>query len=134
MKHFTLEEANSALRTISPLAEEIVACRRELAGYEPELAQARLAVAGNGGGLDRKRFAQLEEDVATATARIARCVDEISSAGVQVKDLDRGLVDFPARHPDDGRTVLLCWHVGEQEIRFWHGVEEGFAGRKPLPF
>lgn len=134
MKHFTIDEANSTLPRISPLAEEIVACRRELAGYEPELAQARQAVAGNGGGLDRKRVAELEAAAANATARLARCVEEITDAGAQVKDLDRGLVDFPARHPDDRRTVLLCWHVGEEEIRFWHGAEEGFAGRKPLPF
>lgn len=134
MKHFTIEEANDALRRISPLAEEIVTRRRELAGYEPELGQARGAVAGNGGGLDRKRVATLERAAADATARLARCVEEIADVGAQVKDLDRGLVDFPARHPDDRRTVLLCWHVGEEEIRFWHDADEGFAGRKPLPF
>jgi hypothetical protein len=134
MKHFTIEEANDALRRISPLAEEIVACRRELAAYDPDLEQARRAVAGNGGGLDRKRVAELEAAAANANARLARCVEEITDAGAHVKDLDRGLVDFPARHPDDRRTVLLCWHLGEEEIRFWHGVEEGFAGRKPLPF
>jgi hypothetical protein len=50
---------------------------------------------------------------------------------VQVKDLDRGLVDFPALH--DGEEVLLCWQVGEDEVAYWHGVDEGFAGRKPLP-
>ena len=47
-----------------------------------------------------------------------------------MKDLDRGLLDFPARR--EGEEILLCWHVGEDEIRFWHGVDEGFAGRKPL--
>ena len=47
--------------------------------------------------------------------------------------VDRGLLDFPAQHPVTGETVLLCWHVGEEEIGFWHGLEEGFAGRKPLP-
>jgi hypothetical protein len=53
---------------------------------------------------------------------------------VQVKDLDRGLVDFPARHPESGEDVLLCWELGEPEVAYWHDLESGFAGRKPLPF
>jgi hypothetical protein len=57
-------------------------------------------------------------------------VQTITDAGVQVKDLDTGLLDFPSRR--EGEEVLLCWRVGEDEIRFWHGLEEGFAGRKPL--
>jgi hypothetical protein len=52
---------------------------------------------------------------------------------VQVKDLDEGLIDFPAKHPG-GDTVLLCWRLGETDVAYWHGLEEGFAGRKPLPF
>jgi hypothetical protein len=63
---------------------------------------------------------------------MARLVDEIASHGAQVKDLDTGLIDFPAlRH---GETVLLCWQLGEDEIAWWHSVEDGFAGRRPLPF
>jgi len=63
---------------------------------------------------------------------VAGCVDRLEQLGVLVKDLDSGLVDFPAlRH---GEEVLLCWQVGEDDVAYWHGVEEGFAGRKPLPF
>ena len=58
--------------------------------------------------------------------------ERLERLGVLVKDLDRGLVDFPALR--DGEEVLLCWQVGEDEVAFWHGVDEGFAGRKPLPF
>jgi hypothetical protein len=54
----------------------------------------------------------------------------LAALGVVVKDLDAGLVDFPAER--DGRAVFLCWQLGEDEVAFWHGVEEGFAGRKPL--
>ena len=54
----------------------------------------------------------------------------LQAAGVLVKDLDRGLLDFPSRR--EGRDILLCWHVGEEEIRYWHGIDEGFAGRKPI--
>jgi hypothetical protein len=58
-------------------------------------------------------------------------VSLLEELGVQVKDLDRGLVDFPALR-SNGEEVLLCWQVGEDEIGFWHGLEEGFSGRKPL--
>jgi hypothetical protein len=62
---------------------------------------------------------------------VAAAVNELNRLGVLVKDLDRGLVDFPALRR--GEEVLLCWQVGEEEVAFWHGVDEGFAGRKPLP-
>jgi hypothetical protein len=64
-------------------------------------------------------------------AGIARCVSRIHEAGGLVKDLDAGLVDFPARR--EGVEVLLCWRLGEDEVGYWHGLEEGFSGRKPLP-
>ena len=62
---------------------------------------------------------------------MARAAERLQRLGVLVKDLDRGLVDFPALR--EGEEVLLCWQVGEDEIAHWHGVDEGFAGRKPLP-
>ena len=58
-------------------------------------------------------------------------VEEIEALGAEVKDLELGLVDFPAER--EGETVLLCWRVGEDEIGYWHGLDEGFAGRRPLP-
>jgi hypothetical protein len=70
--------------------------------------------------------------VERAAAAIARCIEGIQELGAIVKDIDRGLVDFPALR--DGEEVLLCWQLGEDEIRYWHGVDEGFAGRKKLPF
>ena len=64
--------------------------------------------------------------------RLAKLVDEINAAGAEVKDVDTGLIDFPALL--NGETVLLCWQLGEDEIRFWHRAGDGFAGRRPLPF
>ena len=58
-------------------------------------------------------------------------MDEIVEHGAEVKDLDEGLIDFPALR--GGETVLLCWKLGEGEIEYWHRVEDGFAGRRPLP-
>jgi hypothetical protein len=112
----------------------MVAERRELRRLHEALEPARRSVAGNGGGLDAKRVGTLEAAARDAAARIAASVEALDAIGVEVKDLDMGLVDFPTRHPERGETVLLCWRVGEDEIGFWHGVDEGFPGRKPLPF
>jgi hypothetical protein len=88
-------------------------------------------VAGNGGGIDPRAAAELDERVAEELKGLARCVNAIHGLGAIVKDPDEGLVDFPALR--GGENVYLCWRLGEDRIEFWHGVDEGFAGRKPLP-
>ena len=98
------------------------------------LSKGKVLVAGNGGSLDPGRVGELQEAVARAAAGLAAIVGQINELGVQVKDIDRGLIDFPARHPENGDTVLLCWELGEPDVGFWHSPEDGFAGRKPLPF
>lgn len=131
---FTPEEANEALDAVRPLAVRLVAKRRELLRNEEALRGLRAKVAGNGGGIDPQAAASLQAAVEKATASMTEAIEEITALGAQVKDLDQGLVDFPARRPADGAVVLLCWRLGEDEILYWHGPEEGFAGRKPLPF
>ena len=120
------------LGEVRPAAEELVAHRRAMA--EAAAAQARLVrrIAGNGGDFDPQEPRALEEEFEREGREVARCVEQLEGLGVLVKDLDRGLVDFPALR--DGEEVLLCWEVGEDEVAFWHGLDEGFAGRKPLPF
>ena len=113
-----------------PLAARMVAARREFSEAAAKLEELRRLVAGNGGGLSTSEAQELQDRVDETMAEIAGCVKAITELGVQVKDLDRGLVDFPSLR--GGEEVLLCWHVGEDEIRYWHGVDEGFAGRKPL--
>jgi hypothetical protein len=134
MRLFTLEEANAELTLLRPLLQRVVEERRKLAELAAELDDVQGVVAGNGGRMDPSRIRRLREAAARSAARIAELVEEIQGAGVQMKDLDRGLVDFPAEHPASGETVLLCWELGEPEVGHWHGLEEGFAGRKPLPF
>jgi hypothetical protein len=130
-RYFTAEEANEALATLRPLAEKLVAHRR--AHQEAQGARAELTgrIAGNGGAVDVRQLGELEEEMNREAAALARCVARIQELGVLVKDLDRGLVDFPALRGDE--EVLLCWQVGESEVAYWHGLEEGFAGRRPLP-
>lgn len=129
-RYFTPEEANEALRAVRPLAERMLEHRQAL--VEAQARQAELAgrIAGNGGGLPPGELAAVNEKVEREAAGIARCIDGIHELGGLVKDLDRGLVDFPARRGDE--DVLLCWRVGEEEVAHWHGLEEGFAGRQPL--
>jgi hypothetical protein len=134
MRFFTDDEANAALTVVRPIVERLVAAHKRFRHAGARLGTVQGHVAGNGGGLDPARVRELQERVAAASSAVAELVAELEGLGVQVKDLDEGLVDFPARHPERDETVLLCWRLGEDEVAFWHGLDEGFAGRKPLPF
>jgi hypothetical protein len=129
--YFTPAEANELLTTVRPLAERMVAHRRALAVATVRHARIAAKIAGNGGGVRPHEVDELQSTIEAEAAGVVRCVEELHSLGVVVKDLDQGLVDFPARRGQD--EVLLCWHVGEDEVGFWHSLEEGFAGRRPLP-
>jgi hypothetical protein len=134
MRFFTQAEANAALEHVRPLVETLVEQRRELLRVGSALGAIRGTVAGNGGSLDPESVTRLQEAAERVAAELAAVVEELDGLGIQVKDLDRGLIDFPARHPESGETVLLCWELGEESVAYWHGLEDGYAGRKPLPF
>jgi hypothetical protein len=131
MRYFTPEEANAALADVGPLVEEMAAHRR--AHLEALTRQEELEgrIRGNGGDIPPATLAAVAAEVDTEARELARVIDEIVAHGAQVKDIDEGLIDFPARR--QGETVLLCWRLGEDEIRYWHTVEDGFAGRRELP-
>ena len=128
--YFTVDEANAALEPVRPLAESMVAHRKALAAAGERWNELAGKIAGNGGGLDRGELAGLQEKIEREQGEVARCIRAIQGHGAQVKDVDTGLLDFPSQR--DGLEIELCWQVGEERIEFWHGVEEGFAGRKPL--
>ena len=88
-------------------------------------------IRGNGGGIPPAQLAEATAEVDAAARRLAKLVDEINEHGAEVKDIETGLIDFPALR--NGETVLLCWQLGEDEIGFWHRADDGFAGRRPLP-
>ena len=131
-RYFTPDEANALLPEVREATEALVEHRRALS--EATLKRAELAsqIAGNGGDFDPQEPRDLEEELERESGAVGEAVGRLERLGVLVKDLDRGLVDFPALR-SSGEEVLLCWQVGEDEIAFWHGLEEGFAGRKPLP-
>jgi hypothetical protein len=131
MRYFTPEEASAALAEVAPLVERMVAHRR--AHVEALTRQEELEgrIRGNGGGIPPATLAAAAGEVESEARELARVIDEIVDRGAQVKDIDEGLIDFPA--VSGGETVLLCWKLGEDEIRYWHTLEDGFAGRRELP-
>jgi hypothetical protein len=128
---FTPEEANEALVAVRPLVQEMVDERRALAEAQARQEELSEKVRGNGGGIPRVAVRELEREVRRRAEAVAACIRRIHAAGAQVKDIDTGLIDFPAVRK--GEVVLLCWQLGEDEIGYWHRVEDGFAGRRPLP-
>lgn len=129
-RYFTPDEANDLLEEVRPLAEQMVDHRRRQLAASAKRALLIAQIQGNGGGLTPSDMADLEVEIETHASGLERCIAELVGLGVQVKDVDKGLVDFPAVH--EGDEILLCWHVGEESVEYWHSLEEGFAGRKPI--
>ena len=127
---FTPDEANSALTEVRPVAERLVALRARMRELEQGQGSLVTVIAGNGTGYAAGDLNDAQSELAGLAEAAVACVDRLEELGVQVKDVDLGLLDFPARH--DGEDVLLCWHAGEEAVEFWHGLGEGYAGRKPI--
>jgi hypothetical protein len=127
---FTLEEANAAVAELRPVVERAVSHRRKLAEAQRRQAALVMQIGGNGGDLQPSDLREAAEAIQREAAALTECVEQIDAAGAQIKSLEEGLLDFPSLRDDE--EVLLCWKLGEEEIAYWHGVDEGFAGRKPL--
>jgi hypothetical protein len=128
---FTPAEANEALVELRPIVERMVQHRRNLTAAEVEQAELVMRIAGNGGDMVPSDLHEAAETIQREAAAISECAELIRAAGAEVKSLEEGLLDFPAHRGDE--VVLLCWKLGEDEIHYWHRVDEGFGGRKPLP-
>jgi len=130
-KYFERHEAEELLPAIEQFLEEARKQKQALDSITADISNASLRIMMLGGSLPP--FAELNhkksqrEEIAE---QLSQTVDEIQQTGCVVKDLDTGLVDFPSLRR--GEKVYLCWKLGEERIGFWHGIEEGFAGRKPL--
>src|ERR1044071_3091492 len=122
-RYFTLQEANETLQTIRPLMEEVQKLRGQILAKQPEVWPAIQRSAGNGGN---RALSNMIQDFEQLDALIHR----IQATDVLIKDINQGLLDFPALK--EGREVYLCWKYGEQDIAFWHEIEDGFAGRQPI--
>src|SRR5688572_2206171 len=122
-RYFTLQEANETLELIRPLMDEVQEIRRKILDKQPEAWPAIEKAAGNGGNRSSSSMVQDFE-------KLEALIHHIQETDVVIKDINLGLLDFPALK--DGREVYLCWQYGEGEIAFWHEVEAGFAGRQPI--
>ncbi len=127
---FTPEEANRLLPRIEPLVRELMEVRRSLREQQEVLAAFQAKARGNGGVSRGPEVMAARQAAERLTAQLRQGIEEVQAFGCVVKDLEMGLVDFPAIR--DGVEVYLCWRIGEDRIAFWHGTEEGYGGRKPL--
>jgi hypothetical protein len=131
MRTFTLEEAQWLLPTLQGLLKTAMQGKKMIESVEAELAATNHKIFLSGGFFpDLLHLAQRRAARDKAVQNVKDALAEIDAMGVQVKDLDMGLLDFPCRVGDE--IVLLCWKAGETEITHYHGMEEGFRGRKPI--
>jgi hypothetical protein len=127
----TLDEAQSLLPVLESLLRTAINAKKVVDEADAEQQALQHRVFLNGGMfLDIVPLARRKAERAKAEQRAKDALAEIDSIGVQVKDLDIGLLDFPCEV--EGQVILLCWKLGEKAITHWHGVQEGFAGRKPI--
>ena len=128
---FTLDEAQSLLPVLESLLRTAIRAKKIIEDFEGEQQVLNHTIFLNGGThVDVVPWAKRKAERVKAEQRAKDALAEIDSTGVQVKDLDIGLLDFPC--VVEGQVILLCWKLGEKMITHWHGTQEGFAGRKPI--
>lgn len=121
-RHFTRDEANAMLPRLRPMLEKLIKAKSELTDAEAHEALSD-AAPGNGGGDPGRQ-------VGEGFLEVRSILGALEESGIVIKDIDRGLIDFPAVLDD--REVFLCWELGEDEVAYWHDLESGYGGRHPL--
>jgi hypothetical protein len=121
-RHFTRAEANALLPQLRALLDQLREAKDELTDTEAHQVLAE-AAPSNGGGDEGRQ-------VGVAFLEVRRLLDTIEQSGIVLRDIDQGLVDFPALI--DEREVYLCWELGEDEVAYWHDLDAGYGGREPL--
>ncbi len=131
MKTFSLDEAQSLLPVLETLLRRAMEAKTTAEQLEIELQQLGQRIFFSGGMLvDTAQVGRKRAGLRAAVQQAKDVIQEIDSIGVQVKDLETGLLDFPCQLGED--IVLLCWKLGESSIGYWHTMEAGFQGRQPL--
>ena len=124
---FTVESANRTLPLVRRIVQDIVG---GYAQWQERVHEFDLASAASRAGQPDPDADTLQKEALRLAADIEQCQRELARLGVEFKGYDMGLVDFPSEM--DGRTVLLCWRLGEERVEHWHERDAGFAGRQPL--
>lgn len=128
---FDLDSARRHLPEVRRLMRQAMEARAAAEDVRSRIARfASKAGMAGGARLSAEVAARWQADLAAATGRLREPLAALEAMGVQVKDLEIGLVDFPTLYR--GREVLLCWRIDEPDIAWWHGLEEGYRGRKPV--
>jgi hypothetical protein len=123
-KYFTVEEANHLIPQIKAIVEELRRGRRRLLTHRPTAEAIAPRAGENGGGGDATTY------LADYSQSVGRGLAQLQALGILLKDIERGLIDFP--HRREGREVYLCWQYGEERIDYWHEIDAGYSGRQPL--
>lgn len=123
-KYFTLEEANRLIPQMKALIEQLRQGQRHLRGHRSTAEAVAQKASGNGGGSEAGAY------LSAYSQTLGHALAQLQAMGVVLKDLERGLVDFP--HWREGREVYLCWEYGEVQIDYWHEIDSGYSGRQPL--
>ena len=130
-KFFKLHEAQELLLYIAPHLEQARELKQQMEKLDDELSRAAAQIMVLGGSIPpRTELAAKKSERDHAAGELKECVSKIVQTGCLVKDLETGLIDFPAKRL--GEEVYLCWKLGEERIEYWHSVQEGFAGRRLL--
>ena len=124
---FSVDQANRALPLVRRIAEDIVVQYRR---WQEKVREFEMVTSQSTAEAPDHRAERLQREVQELAAEIDGYIGELTDLGVEFKDYERGLVDFPGER--DGRPVYLCWQLGEPEVRFWHELEAGFLGRQPI--
>jgi hypothetical protein len=131
MKLFSLDEAQSLVPLLESLLRRAIDAKQAAEQINDDLQRLAQRIFVSGGmHIEPAKVARQKTEMEACIQRAKDAVQEIDAIGVQVKDLDIGLLDFPCKVDDE--VVLLCWKMGEPRINFWHTLESGFAGRQPL--
>lgn len=127
MQLFTVDQANRTLPLVRRIVEDIV---REHRRRTEKLVELDILTTAAQSDLPDPRVVALEREIAAISRDVDGFERELRDLGIQMKDPRMGLIDFPSNL--DGRRVLLCWHLGESSVQFWHDENAGFSGRQPL--
>ncbi len=129
-RYYTVEEANALVPWLDSIFQQLQPLRQDILQRRETGTQQVHHSRRNGSSSTEKQMAETQDRTEALRRRIGALLDEVLSKGIVVRDVDRGLVDFPALR--EGREVHLCWLWGEPAVEFWHEVDAGFAGRQPL--
>lgn len=124
-EYYTPQKANKVLPEVKRKFNLIVAIRDQIVAMQEELQH----ILESDGSLDK--YMVKKQELNTAMSNLYKAIEDLESTGIMIKSVDEGLLDFPSMKFNE--EVWLCWKAGEDEVKFWHGKNEGFTGRKPLP-